>query len=110
MSPLHPDCPFDRNEWDEKIKEMMATVERRTQYNQWILGIGLTVLLAIGGVVWTGLTERVQSLEVNGSPSMRERVSRSESEVGALRRDIDELKQGQREILMLLRENPARTR
>jgi len=103
--PVHPNCPFSRDEWESKLRDLNTSIIERQSYNQWILGTVISVLLVIMGLVWSGLVERIQVIENNGSPPMRERMSRSEGEMQSLRRDMQELKEGQREILTLLREH-----
>jgi hypothetical protein len=102
-SPRHPDCPFDPEEWDTKIQRVLEAMDKRSQYNQWVLGVGLAILMTIGGVIWAQMAERVKAIEETGSAPMRERLSRQESEGASYRRDIEELKAGQREILTILR-------
>jgi hypothetical protein len=101
--PRHPDCPFDPAEWNQKIESVLVAMDKRSQYNQWIIGLGVAILMTIGGVVWSGMSNRIQTLENTGSAPMRERASRNEAEVESLKRDIAELKTGQREILQILR-------
>jgi hypothetical protein len=101
--PRHPDCPFDPEEWDTKINAVLTAMDKRSQYNQWVIGLGVAILMTIGGVVWSQMAERIQTLESVGSAPMRERTTRSEAEVESLKRDILELKVGQREILQILR-------
>lgn len=71
---------------------------------QWIVGVVLTVLLAIGGFILHTFEQRLLYLENNGPPPMRERLARLENETTNLARDIHEIKLTQREILQLIKE------
>lgn len=72
---------------------------------QWLIGLVLTAILAIGSFVYSSLDRRLAIIEGIGSPPMRERIAKLESENATFKRDIDEIKINQREILTLLREH-----
>lgn len=108
--PPHPGCPFDPEEWTTKFKEYEAVMEKRAAYNRTmvatIVTIGVLVVSTIIGLYTTSVQNRIGAIEMYGSAPMRERMSRNESEVESLKRDMDELKSGQREILTILRDMP----
>ena len=70
---------------------------------QWIAGITLTILLAVAGLIHNNLDVRLNHVENQGAPIVREKIARLESQSDTFRRDIEEIKRSQKEIIDLLR-------
>lgn len=102
MEPPHAGCPFHSEDWERRLAEHMEAMESRSRYTQWLVGVGITVLLVVGGMVRAADTGRIAMLEQYGSPALRERASRVEAELAGVRRDLEELKVGNEKIIGIL--------
>lgn len=72
---------------------------------QWVIALVISCLLAFSGFIYNNLDQRIRALEISGSPPMRERLARLESDRDSLKQNIEEIKQAQREIVALLRQH-----
>ena len=70
---------------------------------QWLVASVITVLLAVSGLIYSNLDMRIRVLESFGSPNLRERIAKVESDRDIIYRDLAEIKQTQKEIMTLLR-------
>lgn len=69
---------------------------------QWLIVTFLSIILVVTQVIYNGVDRRITTLESSGSPIMRERISKLENENENIRKSLDEIKQGQKEILQIL--------
>ena len=96
-------CPFSEEAWLSRLREIESATERTNALLKWGMGLMVSIGLVVSSLIYQGVDARGRVLESEGSPMLREKLARTEGRLEGIASDLQELREGQKELLARVR-------